>query len=285
MNVQLSRYKDSRSFLEEVGNGLYVQETVNNLILGVSEQLVADPKAYKDPFFASLTDVDGEMLLAAVMTPPHNMILAGGEKFNQALPTLIDHLQKNQIRIPGVIGPVQITEAFENHWRQCGKQTGQVKMRQRVYEVRMVRLPPLPEGHFKIALPKDVLLLARWHQAFSQEALREEASPDIERTQALITEGNFFVWEFNGDAVSMAMKTRPIAHSITVSGVYTPPEYRCQGYATALVARLSQHLLDSGYQFVNLFTDLENPTSNSIYRKIGYHPVCDFRMVTFPQDK
>ena len=100
----------------------------------------------------------------------------------------------------------------------------------------------------------------------------------------MITGGQVFVWEHHGEPVSMAIKTRPIAHSITVSGVYTPPEYRRQGYATALVARLSQHLLDSGYKFINLFTDLGNPTSNSIYRKIGYHPVCDFRMVSFSQD-
>ncbi len=82
----------------------------------------------------------------------------------------------------------------------------------------------------------------------------------------------------------MAMKTLPIAHSITINGVYTPPENRCQGYATALVAHLSQHLLDLGYKFVNLFTDLENPTSNSIYQKIGYHPVCDFRMYSINRE-
>jgi hypothetical protein len=31
--------------------------------------------------------------------------------------------------------------------------------------------------------------------------------------------------------------------------------------------------LDSGKKFCTLYTDLDNPTSNSIYQKIGYKPV------------
>jgi hypothetical protein len=38
---------------------LYARETVNNLILGVSERLVNNPKAYENPFFATVADEDG----------------------------------------------------------------------------------------------------------------------------------------------------------------------------------------------------------------------------------
>ena len=30
-----------------------------------------------------------------------------------------------------------------------------------------------------------------------------------------------------------------------------------------------------------LFTDLANPTSNSVYTRIGYAPVCDFSLYRF----
>jgi predicted GNAT family acetyltransferase len=79
-----------------------------------------------------------------------------------------------------------------------------------------------------------------------------------------------------GEPVSMAIRSRPTRHGISVSGVYTPPEQRRHGYATACVAALSQKLLDQGYQFCSLFTDLANPTSNSIYMQVGYRPVADF---------
>jgi predicted GNAT family acetyltransferase len=68
---------------------------------------------------------------------------------------------------------------------------------------------------------------------------------------------------------------------MTVSGVYTPPELRCKGYATSCVAELSRNILQSGKKFCMLYTDLANPTSNSIYMKIGYWPVCDSVQHTF----
>ncbi len=34
-------------------------------------------------------------------------------------------------------------------------------------------------------------------------------------------------------------------------------------------------MLAEGREFCSLFTDLSNPTSNSIFQKIGYRPVCD----------
>jgi GNAT superfamily N-acetyltransferase len=44
-----------------------------------------------------------------------------------------------------------------------------------------------------------------------------------------------------------------------IAPVYTPPQARGRGYATALVADLSQALLDRGRQGLFLITDLANP--------------------------
>jgi len=60
--------------------------------------------------------------------------------------------------------------------------------------------------------------------------------------------------------------------------VYTPREWRRRGYATACVAALSKLLLQRGFEFCVLHTDLSNPTSNAIYTGIGYRPVRDFLM-------
>ena len=63
--------------------------------------------------------------------------------------------------------------------------------------------------------------------------------------------------------------------------VYTPPEHRGTGYGSAVTAAVSQHALDAGARDVILFTDLANPTSNSIYQKIGYRPVYDSTELEF----
>ena len=278
MDVNLSLYKSAFEFLEVAGPFLYTKETVNNLILGVSERLVKDPEAFKNPFFATVTDESGQIVLAAVMTPPHNLILAGGDQFDVGISVLIAHLQAEQIAIPGVIGPVEIADHFVQTWKGLQLENSTVGMNQRVYELRRVRMPEQVPGEFWGAREEDVPTVAVWLQAFEEEAIGKCNDLDLERAERLVENDNVFVWLNKGQPRAMAIKLRPIAHSVTIGGVYTPPEYRRQGYATALVAHLSQHLLDQGYQFVNLFTDLSNPTSNSIYKKIGFHPVCDFRM-------
>ena len=63
--------------------------------------------------------------------------------------------------------------------------------------------------------------------------------------------------------------------------VYTPPALRGRGYASALVAELSQRLLDAGRRYCFLYTDLANPTPNVMYHRIGYRPVCDVVDVNF----
>jgi predicted GNAT family acetyltransferase len=63
--------------------------------------------------------------------------------------------------------------------------------------------------------------------------------------------------------------------------VYSPPEKRGHGYASACTAAVSQMLLDNGRKFCFLYTDLRNPTSNKIYQQIGYQPVLDFAEYSF----
>jgi hypothetical protein len=79
----------------------------------------------------------------------------------------------------------------------------------------------------------------------------------------------------------MASRARPTAYTIAINLVYTPPDQRGRGYASACVAHLSQRLLDSGYERCTLFTDATNRTSNHIYQEIGYRPVMEYAEYQF----
>ena len=68
--------------------------------------------------------------------------------------------------------------------------------------------------------------------------------------------------------------TAPAEGVVRVGPVYTPPELRGRGYASALVATVSADVRAAGNRGI-LYTDLENPTSNSIYRNIGYRAVSE----------
>jgi predicted GNAT family acetyltransferase len=63
--------------------------------------------------------------------------------------------------------------------------------------------------------------------------------------------------------------------------VYTPPTWRRRGYAGACVSALSAHLLATEAQMCVLYAQLANPTSNGIYRSIGYRPVIEILLYRF----
>jgi predicted GNAT family acetyltransferase len=77
------------------------------------------------------------------------------------------------------------------------------------------------------------------------------------------------------------MKTRPTRRGVSVSYVYTPPELRGKGYATACVAELSRQLLQSGWEFCTLFVDVANLPACRAYQKIGYSLVCAYEEYHF----
>jgi predicted GNAT family acetyltransferase len=94
-------------------------------------------------------------------------------------------------------------------------------------------------------------------------------------------DAGFLLWADGGGVVSASGWGGPTPNGIRIGPVYTPPALRGRGYATALVAELSQTLLDQGRRFCFLFTDLANPTSNAIYERIGYVRVCESGMIVF----
>ncbi len=152
-------------------------------------------------------------------------------------------------------------------------------MAQRIYKLEEVNPPAGVPGTFLPAEEQHADLVTTWMQAFERESFGTEPR-DFDQLHKnvgrRIRAGDWFLWQDGGEVVSMCLRTRPTRTGCSISGVYTPPELRRKGYATACVAALSQKLLDDGFSFTSLFTDLSNPTSNSIYIKIGYQPLADF---------
>ena len=236
------------------------------------------------PFYAAVLG-DDALQAAALMTPPHNLVVYAAPESDaaQAFTLLAQRLVQENWPVPGVLGPSQAALEFATLWQAQTGQAFRLNMHERIYELRQVIPPPPAAGHMRPALPDDLDLVARWLFEFNTEALPDEKiTLEEARKNAFnrIGDGSFYLWD-DGQPVALAGKTRPTPHGCCVGPVYTPPEFRNRGYATVLTAALSQLLLNSGKQFTALFTNLANPTSNSIYMKIGYRPVCDFDLYRF----
>lgn len=93
--------------------------------------------------------------------------------------------------------------------------------------------------------------------------------------------GHCWIWE-DGRPVSMSGDTEPVEGVVRVGPVYAPPECRNRRYAAACVWELSDRILKAGHRPI-LYTALGNPTSNSIYRRIGYRAVSEVLSYKFAE--
>jgi predicted GNAT family acetyltransferase len=188
--------------------------------------------------------------------------------------------------IPGVVGTVPEIHEFAELWSKRSGVPGRVNMRQGVYALDQVELVPSVPGSPRAATQHDRDLALRWWIAFGDEVLHE-GGPGRERADASLDHklsdpaSGILLWEDGGEPVSLAGWGGPTPNGIRIGPVYTPPELRGRGYATAVTAELSQRQLDGGRSFCFLYTDLANPTSNAIYERIGYRRVAEAAEVVF----
>jgi len=283
--MEVVRLHDAASFLGQAEPLLLADEARHNLILGIGGN--ARDGLYED-VRAWLVRDDGEAVAAALRTPPYNLILARPSS-RESLAALAEAVAGEEL--PGVVGSVPEVDEFAELWsRQVGV-PAHTNMRQGVYALEQVAQPPDAPGSARVATPEDRELALRWWIAFGDEVLHE-GGPGHERAEAILDHrlsspnAGILLWEHGGEAVSLASWGGPTPNGIRVGPVYTPPELRGHGYATALTADLSHRLLDGrlfegGRRFCFLYTDLANPTSNAIYERIGYRRVAESAEIVF----
>jgi uncharacterized protein len=274
--VELRRFADVEDFLAAAGDFLVAREAEHNLLLGVCQNVRDTPDAFTaPPYFAAVSDGD-RILTVALQTPPFQLVISEVDDA-AAIPLLADDLIERDL--PGAVGPVEHVRAFMDERTARGAPPARLTTSERIFRLTAVTPPRPVPGRMRIAEPADRALVARWLEAFMREALEDEPS-DIEAMtdRWLSRRGRtLHLWE-DGDVVSLAGVGSRTPNGVRIGPVYTPPEARNRGYASALVAAISQAQLDEGRRFCFLFTDLANPTSNHIYQTIGYEPVRDVDM-------
>ena len=279
MNVRFD--PDVDAFLKHAAPTLEAHEDTASLVLGICHNLTTG-RTYGDrpPLFASVSD-GGEARVFAVRTPPHNLVLFAKEGHPVALEALAERLHAKGHRLPGCHGTSAVAEAFARAWCRVAGCVSVVAMRQKVFRLDTVTPPRPAPGHLRPAEEADIEWLVEWATAFHREAVPGDPDRDQRRVvDWMLAQRNLWVWE-DDRPVSLCAAMRPTAHGIAIGLVYTPPEDRGSGYASNCVAAVSQRLLDQGYAFCTLFTDLSNPTSNKIYQAIGYRPLAEFRRIDF----
>jgi predicted GNAT family acetyltransferase len=279
-------YDNAGSFLRDTQAELESNQAASGLLLGICLQLGRDPGGTEAPPCLKTVRDGGGLVLAAVMTPPYKLVVYGhqGDLVDGA-GVLVDSLLADGWTIPGVLGPSDAARRVVEAWAARTGQPYELERRQVVYQLREVQTPVPERGRLRLAAEADIPLVARWrHDVYAELFGHADRAEALRVAELGIAAGDVCLWD-DGGPVSMAMKVRPVGSGISVSRVYTPPELRGRGYATACVGELSRLLLASGWRRCTLYADQGNPAANRVYEKVGYRPVCDYdeyRVRTWP---
>lgn len=279
--MEVRRFDDPAAFFAHAAPFLEAHEAQHNLLLGLRERLIADPHVFgpEDPYLATVED--GRRIVgAAFRTPPHLLGLCRFDDLD-GVALLADDLAGADL--PGVAGPRDAAERFAARWVGVAGAAVTRAMPQGIYEATSVVPPAGVSGAMRDYDSRDRDLVVAWIDAFVAEARPPGPVGDpaewIDRRIA-DPDGGIVVWDDAG-AASLASFGSPTPTGIRVGLVYTPPERRGRGYASAVTAALTRRLLAGGRKRVFLFTDLANPTSNAIYQRIGYRRVGDVIALMF----
>lgn len=278
--MKLNRFQDPRVFFDRTREYLVAKEFIHSLPLRISQIFLDNARVYQELPYLATVEKDNNIVAVAIKTPKRNLILSEVKDL-AALEKIAADIYKNNLEIPGVTGLKKETETFAEIWHNLTAQAYKISMHLRIHKLEKVQIINKAKGNLISANQSDRDLLLNWTKAFAREvagSIPANINKDVDR---YLKEKNVYFWQDNNKPVAFINAARITPNSVNIGPVYTPPEYRRKGYATSMVSQLSQILLDRGFKYCLLFTDLANPTSNHIYHKIGYQPICDWNEYSF----
>jgi len=259
------------------------QKELNNVFLGVIQIAGRDGR---QAFFFHVLEND-EVLVAAIHTPPNYLLFAAPiVKPELSLDFVVEKLAEMNYKLDGILCYQPHAQSFAEKWTKKFGFKPHLRMRQRLHLLKKVqweRLTNRATGGFLKAVSADdtstIDKCVLWHMAFLKDIDAIDAKTITEASarkglMTMIDANRLFVWQTETEVLSMiAFKPTP-PDSCRVVQVYTPPQNRQKGYATAMTAAFSEYLMTTRkYSCCLIVTDLANPISNSVYAKVGYEPI------------
>lgn len=265
---------DAAEFTTAAAAFLTADPVENNLPLTILDALGAGaPFGTEPPWFA--TAIDGNRVVGTAMrTPPY--LVALPRMSADTATALGAHLADRDL--PGAVGPEPSVAAFA---AGSGHRPN-IRMRELQHVLRRPPVAATAAGAARSYADDDRDLVVAWLHAFNLEAgLFHAPDPATAIDQGQRSGAGLWLWEVDGEPVSMAGSRRAVHGVPRIGPVWTPLQRRGNGYAAALTAHVCRAALDAGAVACTLFADAANATSNGVYRRIGFTVVGEIVEATF----
>ncbi len=279
MSIEVSFSDNPNWVLKIAREFLRTKPVEHNLILTLILNRIDDTETGRYWVISKNNIVEG----VVVQTPISSRVVVT-PMTSVAISEVVNKISNANIPLPGVAGEAATTACFAGEWAERNKTPVIPFLALRLYEVDNVQEPPTVKGHLRKAESDDRDLLIDWISCFSMDIgehnktideteLKERHNNTSRLVDRHLSNGLLWLWE-DSQPLSLIARTDAVEDVVQVKYVYTPPEHRNNGYATACVTKISKQIRNEGYRCI-LYTDLTNPVSNSIYRRIGYRAVSD----------
>ncbi len=281
----IRRYADPTAYGAAVGPLLAAEPRRATILTTVLHGLIAAPPSESGPLLLLAGERDA-VLGACLQTPPYPvsclLALAAPDAATTAA-ELGGAVAAAGALLPGFNGPRRDAAPVAAGWAAATGRAVAVATEMLLYRLGSFAPPAAVGGSGRVAdpaAPADLELLARWRHAFALEALHgpEAEGPDPAAVLRAHRAGaTTLLWcDGDGRPVSLASHSAVVGAAARIGPVYTPEAERRRGYGAAVTAEAVRSARRQGATEVLLFTDLSNPTSNAIYRRLGFEPVEEF---------
>lgn len=281
--MELHSSDDVEEYAEAVTSFLAGERCRRNLLLTIIESVRAG--VYRQtPAPAFWWAINGGHVAgAASWTPPFGAAVSdlGPDVAEPLAGAMRDRAAARGIAMPGVIGPAGAARDVAAAWsRLTGDRVAEEKL-EILHRLDALVEPPSPPGAWRRAGGGDVALVAAWLVAFAIDAGVRVAPDPAEMAARLVASDRCLLWDDGGETMSMACHAPPAASVVRIGPVYTPDGHRGRGYARRLTYEIVREVTALGADAVVLYTDAANPTSNSIYRQVGFRPLEEHAQMVF----
>ena len=276
MTTRVVEHQSATEFLASCEKWLSLREIENHTVLSLAGVLTSFHPIYRPPFRFVHVIQDQQIRGCCIYAEPDGLVLSNFS--DQDTLTVFDYL-RTKIHIPSrIFGPkrpaLQIAKLFE----ELRTKPYRVQSAWRIHCLRNLLGDRLSiAGGIRIGSNADKSLVSEWGKKYDSE---RPANVSIKQfLLKKLADQQLYLW-VDESPKSLATISGENCSGLRISSVYTPPPYRSNGYATALVRDLSQKYLDSGSTYVTLNTQVGDPVEG-IYRKLGFQPVTEKLSITF----
>jgi predicted GNAT family acetyltransferase len=272
---------DPEVYAERVWDLLAAEPMRNTVALTVLEMARRGHRWSPQPMLFGWYEENGAVAGAIFHTPPFELGL--GIVPEAASEPLVQALRADGHAVHGVNGDAASAERFAAAWSAATGERAETSLALCLHELGELTAPdPPPAGSARPAGEDDVALAVRWYEAFRDETGAPGGGDAAAMVRERVTDRRLWLWEGeDGTPVALAGRTAASARVARIAPVYTPPEHRRRGYGAAVTAACTADALDRGDDSVVLFSDVADASATAIYRRLGFRPVAEQRVVLF----